>query len=143
MKARFLQVDLRMEETVLDGLRQSVNIVLAYQILHLFGWEEQLRIVKKVLGMSKGRMVVVGSQMGRLNAVEKEGKWGQMFYHTPETFKEMWVQAAASTGTEVNVECDMMDLGEWGLQKEDYSWMDPEFRALDFVVREAHKPVEL
>ena len=142
MKARFLRIDLLLEETELAGLKQSVDIVLAYQILHLFSWEDQMRIAKKILELSKGRTVVIGSQMGRLNAIEKEGKWGRMFYHTPKTFKEMWAKSAASMGTRLEVECNAMDLGEWGLQREDYSWMDPEFRALDFVVREVVKPIE-
>ena len=144
MEAHFLHVDLRKGENELIGLGQSVDIALMYQILHLFSWEDQVRIAKLVLSMSKGRSVmVVGSQMGRLSAIEKEGKWGRMFYHTPKTFTKMWEEAGASLETRLEVKCDLVDLGEWGLQEEDYSWMDSEFRALDFVVvREIAKPIE-
>ena len=136
MKAHFLRVDVRLEDSELAGLNQSMDIILLYQLLHLFGWEEQVEVLKKIIRMAKGGTLVVGSQMGRLNATEKEGKWGRMFYHTPQTFKEMWKKAEMETGTKWEVECTMIDLAEWGLQVEDFSWMDPEFRALDFVARE-------
>ena len=136
LQAHFIHVDVCSEENDLVGLSQSIDVILVYQLLHLFSWERQISILKQIVRMSKAGTVVVGSQMGRLNATEKEGRWGRMFYHTPETFKEMWKEAETGTGTKWDVECTLMDLGDWGLEKEDYSWMDPEFRALDFVVKE-------
>ena len=63
-----------------------------------------------------------------------------MFYQTPETFKEMWRQVSEETGTTWTVEAKMLDLGKWGLQLEDYIWMEKDNRALDFVVQRADLP---
>ena len=134
MKARFFQGNILEDTSWLTKLNGEISVILAYQFLHLFSWEKQIQIAKKMVATLKKDTIIMGSQMGKNRAKEKSSPWGTMFYHTPQTFREMWKQVGHETETTWKVEAKMLDLGEWGLQPEDYAWMEKDNRALNFVV---------
>lgn len=56
-----------------------------------------------------------------------------MYFHNAGTFKQMWAEVAEKTATEWTVEASVCDMLEWGQDKEDYAWMGPDRKGVDFV----------
>ena len=140
LKARFFQGNILEDTSWLTELDGKIGVILAYQFLHLFSWEKQIQIAKKMVATSKNNTIIMGSQMGKTQAREKLSPRGTMFCHTPQTFQKMWEQVGNETGTTWKVEANMLDLDEWGLQPEDYAWMEKDNRALNFIVQRENGP---
>ena len=142
MRARFVRGDVFSVETreaLVGGLRgnggEGVDVVLAYQFFHLFSLERQVELAEVIAGMVKPGGMVVGMQMGRVEAGGEMGGFGEMFYHDVASWRRMWEDVGRETGTKWKVgHVRMRELREWGVLEEDYAWMDGRNRALDFVV---------
>ena len=139
MKARFIQADIFDPDTPLRELNGKIDIILTCQFLHLFSWKQQIEAVKKMIDMSRPGTCLLGYQIGRLQPVEVQTPWGLMFYHNVDSFKELWRQIARATGTKWVLDATMVDLSQWGMQKQDYEWMSADSRGLNFVVTRSDK----
>ena len=134
MKARFIQADIFDSSSPLQGLNGRIDIIFACQFLHLFSWKKQSEVLKKVVEMSRPGTCLVGYQVGRVHPVEIQRPWGIMFYHNVDSFNELWRQVADETGTGWAVDALLVELSQWGAEKEDYDWMSAASRGLNFVV---------
>ena len=134
MKARFIQADVFDPESPLRDLRGKIDIIFACQLLHLFGWERQIEAAKKIVDMSRPGTCLLGYQIGRVQSAEVQRPWGFMFYHNVESFKELWRQIERDTGTKWVLDVSLVDLDQWGMEKQDYKWMTAGSRGLNFVV---------
>ena len=139
MKARFIQADIFDPDTPLWELNGKIDIILTCQFLHLFSWKQQIEAVEKMIDMSRPGTCLLGYQIGRLQPVEVQTPWGLMFYHNVDSFKELWRQIARATGTKWVLDATMVDLSQWGMQKQDYEWMSADSRGLNFVVTRSDK----
>ena len=134
MKARFIQADIFDSNTPLRDLNGKMDIIFACQFLHLFSWKKQFEALKKIVDMSRLGTCLVGYQVGRVDPVELQRPWGVLFYHDVDSFNELWRQVAEETGTRWAVDASLVDLSQWGAEKEDYEWMSADSRGLNFVV---------
>lgn len=97
-----------------NGIRRfeeiGMDIIYAGSFLHLFEWDEQVRICKRLMRIleDKAGGLIVGKQSGLAEAKEvvRQTEWGTMkaFIHNDESFKRMWRQAEEETGVKMEVE---------------------------------------
>lgn len=141
LKAQFIKADVLEEESGLDALDGSADLVYAGSLLHLFGWEKQIQACKRIARMSKLDTMVLGCQIGRACGEEVETKWGggsTMYDHNADSFRELWRQVGEETGTRWIVKAELGDLKILGLEKEDIAWMRPGNMLLQFSVIRQH-----
>lgn len=60
-----------------DSLSGKMDLVIACQFFHLFGWEGQKTAVKQVVECSKVGTAVLGFQIGSVEPKEAETHWGE------------------------------------------------------------------
>ena len=117
IKAKFFTADVFQEDGELSKLEGKIDVIYAASFLHLFSWDNQIKVCKrmiKVLKPKKGS-TVFGRQVGEVKATERK-RWasGQdVWRHDEESFIRMWQVVGEETGTKWGVETDM--LSGWGL----------------------------
>jgi len=145
MKAHFIKEDfmstvdaLPAQDVGLRRLEGKVNIIHAGYFFHLFGWDDQIKALVNVVRLSQSGTTLVGHQIGRATAVEVTTPWKngerKAFYHNNDSWSMIWEEVQKKTDTKWQVECECIELGEFGLEIEDYNWMSANARALKFVV---------
>ncbi len=104
-------------------------------VLHLFNWENQVKALKEVVDLSKGKgSMFVGCQIGHV----KGGNHGvRIWLHDAESWGKLWDEVGRETGTkwdasEVTLK-EWEEVGQGG--KGGMGWMGSDSRALVFVVR--------
>ncbi|MCJ1316979.1 hypothetical protein MMC15_002300 [Xylographa vitiligo] len=111
--ARFVAADVFAEagEDALAALEGGVDVVHAASFFHLFGWEAQVRVGRRVVRLLRGgRGTVFGRQVGSVRPGEyRRGREGErsVYRHDGESFARMWEQIGRETGTEWRVEVRM------------------------------------
>ncbi|TVY44458.1 Methyltransferase ausD [Lachnellula cervina] len=135
MKAHFIQADIFDDSSRLFELDGKMDIIIACQFIHLFDMQGQVAVMKKIVGLTSGPgAVVVGYQRGREVAMKQAMPWGEMFIHDIQTFQEIWEKVGDETGTKWKIDARLVDLQEWGCEKEDMTWMDQDPMGINFVV---------
>ena len=78
--------------------------------------------------------MAVGSHLGSTNPAEYElsPDGPKSFRHSPESFAQLWEEAAASSESEWKVECSMDIIGMVG--NEHMGWAEPNMRRLVYTV---------
>ncbi|MCJ1270149.1 hypothetical protein MMC22_010045 [Lobaria immixta] len=134
MKARFIQADIFDPASPLGDLKGKIDIFIICQFFHLFGWEKQIEVGKKIVEMSRPGAQLIGYHTGRMEAEESHVQFRTMFFHNVETFKKLWRDIGIETGTTWTVDAVLVEMEEWGLEKEDYEWASKTQRGLNFSV---------
>lgn len=112
---------------IFKDVEGEIDVVYAASIFHLFNWEDQLRLAERVATLLKPvpGALVLGRQRGNVDAAEYEHRTnenGTMFRHNEESFKKMWEEVGAKTGTAWEVRAWLEkddDSGRWKGQVED------------------------
>lgn len=87
-------------------LEGDIDVIYAGSFLHLYGWDDQVKICKILArAMKKEGSVLMGRQGG--GKVAKEVTFplheeNKMFVHNAESFRKMWDEATETTGTKVS-----------------------------------------
>lgn len=139
MKARFIKANVLDFSSELNELKGQVDIIFMCQFLHLFDWEKQTKVLRTIAELSRPGTRLMGYQIGRVKSEECSRPWGTMFYHNVDSFKKLWRNVEIETGITWTVDVAMVDLKEWGMEKEDYEWMSANSRGLNFVVIRQHE----
>jgi hypothetical protein len=106
LKTTFLTADIFDEENEdLKMLEGDIDVVYAGSFLHLFGWDDQVKICKRLTKiLKKEESVVMGRQVGEVTARERPHTVDTSrthFVHNKESFEKMWKEVGESTGTKV------------------------------------------
>ncbi|GAD93798.1 hypothetical protein SNOG_10728 [Paecilomyces variotii No. 5] len=95
------------------------TVIQMANFLHLFTYERQLQICCTVarLLVAKPGALVVGRQLGSADPREVErgllvSSSGSRYWHSPETFRQMWAEAGEKTGTKWDVDVRFIELDE-------------------------------
>ena len=134
MKATFIHCNLLDSPPILQELDGKVDIIIACEFLHCFNQKQQHLATKNIVQFSRPGSVVIGYQRAHPDSCEVVQPYAVMYFHNLDTFRDMWRQVACETGTNWQVEVEMVDLTEWGLEKEDCEWMERPWKGINFVV---------
>ncbi|KAK0102016.1 hypothetical protein ONS95_001178 [Cadophora gregata] len=145
LKSRFIQADIFDDASALftPELHGKIDIIYAASFLHLFGYEQQVEVCKRLVGISRGKegSMVVGRQVGSSREgeyVQKTNAGGSMYRHSAGSFERMWERVGEETGTKWRVECELKAF-EWLSEdeREEREKMEPGLGMLRFsVIRE-------
>ncbi|EMD89889.1 hypothetical protein COCC4DRAFT_29774 [Bipolaris maydis ATCC 48331] len=131
LAAKFITADIFDPDSALADYRGHFDIVHTGKFFHLWGYETQLVVSKAVFELLRPQpgSMIVGMQIGNLEAEERLSPTGTMFQHNPESFREMWEKIGKEFGVKLTVEARMTKLPEKHFRLSDH------MRALWFTIR--------
>lgn len=134
LESKFIVGDVfNMDLTAVQG---TIDIVQASAFFHLFTRPTQLLAVQKLISLLRPipGSIVVGSNLGSLKPAEYELAPGGLtsFRHNPESFAELWKEAAVFSGTKWKVDGSLDTIGMVG--NEHMGWAEPNTRRIVFTV---------
>jgi SAM-dependent methyltransferase len=107
LQSRFIEGDVFDESSPLSGLNGKIDVVGASAFFHLFSWEEQkivARRVAKLLKPQKGSLVV-GVQVGHNEPSEHpKTDGGSRFRHNLESWRKMWNEVGEDIGVRFEID---------------------------------------
>lgn len=109
LQDRFIVADLLNPGEALKKLQGDIDIINAQLFFHLFDMDEQVRIIRSVLGLLRPttNTLLVGSQVGSATAkLQRVPSLGNVFVHSPESWAMLWEKMGAETGTKWQVRTD-------------------------------------
>ncbi|KAH8811716.1 hypothetical protein F5884DRAFT_855054 [Xylogone sp. PMI_703] len=110
LKTKFIAANIFDEKSGLDELDGKIDIVFVGAFLHLFNYEEQVKVCQRIVRILKPEKdsLILGRQVGNVNPGEKEGRTGHSVYrHNVESFQKMWDEVGELTGTKWRVEATL------------------------------------
>jgi hypothetical protein len=105
LKTKFIAADVFDDKSPLTELYGQFSIVYTGSFFHLFYYEEQLTVAKRVVRLLKPEAgsTVIGRQMGNVQSGEhvQSGYEGEKprFRHNAESWAELWDKVGEATGT--------------------------------------------
>jgi hypothetical protein len=138
LKTKFLEADIFDPESSLKPLERKMGIIYVGAFLHLFGWDKQVQVAKRLVELStpKKGSLVLGRQVGSINpgaVMHSTNSENQMYRHDPVTFEKLWKQVGDETGTSWKVDAKLDTVEGFG-QGQKVAWMGPDVRRLIFSV---------
>lgn len=110
--------DLFDPESRLKELRGKVDVIHAGSFFHLFDWDNQVEVGKKVVELlrpQKGSLLL-GRQTGTIKpgaSQYKINKGREIYRHDSATFKRLWEEIGGITGTSWEVEAKLVEREEF------------------------------
>ena len=141
--ATFIEADIlhpNKELLAMDGGMDVINITL---VLHQWDWAGQIAVARNLVGLSRGHgTLVVGFQVGssgpnKIAPHSEESPLGtrEVFWHSPDTFAQLWAEVGNATGTKWEVQAELWTWEETGWNKAELRrYMGDCVRILQFVV---------
>lgn len=123
MKATFIRRDILEPSLRLEPLDGKMDIILACLFLHLFSREQQILATKRIIQFSRPGSMVIGYQRAHPQTYTVIRPGYVMYLHNLDTFRDLWRQVEAETGTKWQLKVEMVEIEEWGLEKEDHKWI--------------------
>jgi len=144
IKTTFLPANVFDDDSPLTQIYGQISIVYTGSFFHLFKYEEQFDVAKRVVQLLKPEpgSLVVGRQIGNENFGEYNtpgysGEKGR-FRHNPKTWTELWDEVGEATGTQWKVEAEFEPRGSGFKEDENklfHQRREEGARRLRFVVR--------
>ncbi len=138
LKSKFLVGDVFDASSPLSELDGKIDIIYAASFLHLFGYEDQVNVCKRMVKLLKGKKdsVVLGRQVGHANGGEhpqRNDPTKTRWRHNEESFRKMWYEVGELTGSKWRVE---VDSEPWAGESEEgaKTWNDTSTIRLRFAV---------
>jgi len=138
LNSTFIAADIFDESSALSSLDGNIDIIYAGSFLHLFGYDDQVKVCKRIVKLLRDKKgsLLLGRQVGDVVAsetVHNTNKNLNMFRHNSESFKKMWEEVGEATGTKWRVESEMM-VPEGSYIKERGEAHGPSVRRIRFSV---------
>jgi len=137
LQSEFITADIFECESKLTALEGNIDIIHASSFFHLFGYEGQKKVARRVVQLLKPKKdsLLVGRQVGNVKAHEKESAAsgsGNMFLQNVDSWKQMWKEIGEETGTDWDVKATLED---WPLPGSTVSWHQEGTKRIFFSVR--------
>ncbi|KAI5276330.1 hypothetical protein E4T47_00754 [Aureobasidium subglaciale] len=137
LKSEFIAADVFESQSALTPLEGKIDIIHASSFFHLFGYEGQKKIARRVVQLLKPQKdsLLVGRQVGNINAHEEESSAsgsGNMFLQNVDSWKQMWSEIEEETGTKWKAEAALED---WPVVGNKVSWHKEGTKRIFFSVR--------
>ncbi|KAL6703698.1 hypothetical protein ACN47E_009392 [Coniothyrium glycines] len=132
LKANFLMADIFDASSTLQDLKGKIDIIFAGSFFHLWGYEKQIQVSKAVAALlcPKPGSMILGRQVGAVEAAEQVSATGTMYRHNVESLRKQWQEIGKDLGIEFQVEASLQCLSQ---QHSD--WHTSGTRRLWFVIR--------
>ncbi|KAI4727060.1 hypothetical protein E4T49_05171 [Aureobasidium sp. EXF-10728] len=137
LHSKFVAADVFAAESELTPLEGNIDVIHASSFFHLFGYEGQKKIARRVVQLLKPKKdsLLVGRQVGNVKAHEAESSAsgnGNMFLQNVESWQQMWKEIGKETGTEWEVKARLDD---WPLVGNKVAWHKEGTKRIFFSVR--------
>lgn len=136
--AHFIEADILSSDNnpALRGLKGRMDIISISAVMHQWNWKDQVEAAKKLVAFVKSDALVVGYQIGNVEAKEVINPALQVpqWRHSPEYFAKMWNQVGAETGSTWETQAWLRSWEDMGWDPADQAWMDPGDTVMFFVV---------
>ena len=66
MTAKFVEADVLDSVSGLEELKGSFDFIIAHKSIHIFNWEGQVSVIKRVVELSKPGTMLIGNQRARV-----------------------------------------------------------------------------
>ncbi|KAJ5156725.1 hypothetical protein N7492_009528 [Penicillium capsulatum] len=114
LRSPFIEADIFDDESALvRTLASKVDIINAASFFHLFSWDRQITIAKRMIGLLRERpgSLLIGRQVGCIDPPSPDDTENVLphYRHDPGTWKRLWEQVARDTGTEWDVDAWVED----------------------------------
>ena len=122
LKAHFLEGDVFEEDAEaesgkdLSKLDGKIDVIHVASFLHLFAWEEQVRVGMRMVKLMTEDSLVFGRQVGTTMPgvyARRTDKSRTRYSHDPDTFQKLWDVIGAKTGTKWNVAAKLQSIKGW------------------------------
>jgi len=137
-KAKFMEADILNSQASaeLSALKGQIDIINVSAVLHQWDGRGQVKAAKEIVAFSKPGTLVVGYQIGNINAKEEPnaGTKLKQLRHDPESFAMMWDEVGEATGTKWKTEAWLRSWEHVGWDANDQKWLGENDRVIDFVV---------
>ncbi|KAJ6084241.1 hypothetical protein N7486_011041 [Penicillium sp. IBT 16267x] len=115
LKSKFIASDIFDDNSdLVKNLTGKMDIVNAASFFHLFNWDQQVIVAKRIVSLLRAQpdSLLIGRQVGCADPdnADDSGKARELYRHNLETWKRLWRQVQAETGTEWEVEGRLYDL---------------------------------
>ena len=90
--------------------------------------------MRRIVEFSRPGSVLIGYQHAHVQAQEFSRPWGQMYFYSAETYRDIWHQVEGQTGSKWEVSVSMVNLQEWGMEDEDIDCMPTGSKGINSVV---------
>ena len=124
------------KNTELAHFKGRMDVVYVASVLHLWGWDDMVAAAKRLVELSCGApgTMIVGNQLGSLDAGERAMPFGMHFRHNVQTMKAFWEQVGQETGTRWVVEAGTSFESKAVKDNKDQWWSkdDPNVCMIDF-----------
>ncbi|KAJ5309683.1 S-adenosyl-L-methionine-dependent methyltransferase [Penicillium atrosanguineum] len=106
----------------------------------LKGSKDQLEAAKKLVAFAKPGALVMGYQIGNVEAKEVVNSTLQVcqWRHDPVSFAKMWDQVGAGTDSKWEAQAWLRSWDDMGWDPADQAWLEPGDTVIDFVVSRTH-----
>ena len=137
-KAHFIEADIMSPESdpQLKLLKDGTDIISISAVLHQWSYEMQFECAKKLVSFSKQGTVVVGHQIGNVEA--KDVTFGPMkvttWRHNPDSFAKLWEEVGEATGTRWETQTRLLNFEALSWDPKDQTLLEDGARVIDFVV---------
>ena len=137
-RAQFFEADVLkcQHSPKLSMLKGQMDVINVSAVLHQWDWNGQVEAAREIAAFSKPGTLVVGYQIGNINAKEETNpatKHKQQ-RHDLESFAKMWAEVGEATGTTWKVEAWLRSWEHLGWDRDDQKWLGKDDRVIDFVV---------
>ena len=112
--ATFIPADTFDPNSDLKQLDGAIDIIQASSFFHLFDRDHQIKLAKRIIALLKPQKnsLLFGRQVGKVEGSEFTHPTGrQIFRHNIATWAELWEQIGRETGTEWQVDSEL--IGTW------------------------------
>jgi SAM-dependent methyltransferase len=114
LRTKFLVADIFDSSSPLKDLQGIIDIVYAGSFFHLWGLQQQKEVSKAValLHCPRPGSMIIGRQIGAVEAGEKTSATGTMFRHNPDSLKKLWKEIGDDLGVTFTVEAHLKALNK-------------------------------
>ena len=144
IKSTFIPANIFDKDSALSQLTGQMSIVYAGAFFHLFGWDDQFEIAKRVVRLLKPQpgAMLIGRQLGNVKPgyFAESGYPGEKgrFRHNDRSWAELWFKVGEATDSKWKVDA-MIEVFDFGVNEMEKKLTEQrkegEARRLRFVVR--------
>ena len=122
LKAHFLECDIFEEDKESKGGKElskldgKIDVIYAASFLHLFNWEEQVRVGMRMVRLMTKFSLVFGRQVGSTKPglyARHLDKSRTRYSHDPDSFQKLWNVIGEKTATKWKVVAELHWVKEW------------------------------